>query len=216
MASSPKARGLRSCGRCLRAAPRPTGRRAALAPRRRSVRPSSVLMWRRASAPHQPRNWTQPVCGSAWTSRTGLADGDASARGQVGLGDVEVDVELVTALGPGLGLRVAADELGEPRVHDRDLRVGAGCRRECMPGPVHPVVADEAVLGVELALRQDLALAASQGAAPPGAPHPRPWAPRARRPCLPGAALPSGMSCPEYAARLVVRSSQMPALIRLP
>ena len=94
----------------------------AFRPRSRSRLPSSLLTNATASSPNRARNFLQPACGLAVTSRTTSSPiCDPSPGRQVVVGEVEVDVELVAgqrALVVGV-----AEQPDHPAAHHRDLRV---------------------------------------------------------------------------------------------
>ena len=71
-------------------------------PRRRSSRPSSVFANFIASTPKRFAYLPQPWCGSGLDLEHHLADGEARSDREVGVADVEIDVELVAGLRPAL------------------------------------------------------------------------------------------------------------------
>ena len=115
-----------------------------------------------ASAPKRSTNFAHPVCGWSVTSMTAprmrrVADRQPGARGQVVVGQVQVEVELVSGERAASG--VAGEEGDERRAHDVELHVGVRTAvGGAAAGPLGPGVADEADLEVELALGELLAL----------------------------------------------------------
>ena len=141
-----------------------------------------------ASAPNQPTNFAHPVCGTSVTSMTAVADRQPGPGRQVGLRQVEVDVQLVA--GERHPLRPVGHELGGPGVHDVELHLGVGgAVRRALAAPLEPPVADEADLEVQLPLgsaprarRPGAAYDEGEGALvgwgrPPGGPAPPPALP---------------------------------------
>ena len=79
-----------------------------------------------------------------------VAELDARARRQVVLRDVEIDEELVASFSPARF--VASEQLGDARVHQRDLRFNL------VAMPPKPIVAQQTGLGAEGSALQGLAL----------------------------------------------------------
>ena len=87
----------------------------------------------------------------------GAADVELAPRGEVGVGEVEVEEHLVA--GQHLALRVLGEELHEPVAHQVELHVGVRRAVRRPPAPARrPRVTDEALGDVEVADLQHLAL----------------------------------------------------------
>ena len=127
----------------------------AFSPRRRSSRPVSEFTNATASSPKRRVNFAQPVCGLALTSSTASAPIASRVPGrEVGVGDVQVDVQLVA--GEGLLVDAVVEQAHHPGTHHGDLRLEVGALGyRAGPGSGQPAVTDQSEVDVEDAFVED-------------------------------------------------------------
>ena len=131
----------------------------AFSPRSRRWRYGFVLTKRCASLPEARHELDAAGVRLRRHLDHGRAECESRAGRQVLLRDVEIDVELIAGESPALAV-ARGDEVDDARAHQRQLRLAVGRSVRGLRAAVRaPPVPDEALVEIEHALREHLALA---------------------------------------------------------